>query len=83
MDGMTDASAKCELRSYIPCFQTKENSAAEIHQKMNQMYRENFLSDVSVRGCCRKFRDGETKVWDEGGYKSKSVATEDVVQRVY
>ncbi|GBM27431.1 hypothetical protein AVEN_59892-1 [Araneus ventricosus] len=66
----TDAPAKCELRSVIRFLQAGLNGTAEIPRKMSRVYGENFMSDGVVREWCRKFKG------------CKSVATEDLVQRV-
>ncbi|XP_035228515.1 uncharacterized protein LOC118200664 [Stegodyphus dumicola] len=77
-----DSSTKCELRAVIRFLQAEGNSAAEIHRKMSRVYVNSFMSDGVVREWCRKFKDGRTDVHDEGGQGRKSVATDDVVQRV-
>ena len=41
-----------------------------------------MVSDGSVREWCRKFKEGRIDVQDEGGQGRKSVATDDVVERV-
>ncbi|GBN89599.1 hypothetical protein AVEN_199393-1 [Araneus ventricosus] len=49
---------------------------------MSRVYGENIMSDDGVREWCRKFKDGRTDVHDGKGEGCKSVATEDLVQRV-
>ena len=82
MAATIDSPAKCELRSVIRFLQVEGNSAAEIHRRMSRVYGETFMSDGVVREWCRKFKGGRTDVHDEGWQRRKSVATEDIVQRV-
>lgn len=82
MAALIDSPAKCELRSVIRFLQAEGNSAAEIHRRMSRVYGESFISDGVVREWCRKFKDGRTDVHDEGGQGRKSVATDNLVQRV-
>ncbi|XP_035204431.1 uncharacterized protein LOC118179366 [Stegodyphus dumicola] len=77
-----DSPARCELRAVIRFLQAEENSAAEIPRRMSRVYGNSFMSDGVVREWCRKFKDGRTDVHDEGGQGRKSVATDDIVQRV-
>ena len=42
-----------------------------------------MMSDGSVREWCRKFKEGRIDDHDEGGQGRKSVATDDVVERVH
>ena len=49
---------------------------------MSKVYGENFMSDGSVRECCRKFKDGRTDVHDEGRHGRKSVAIVGLVEHV-
>ncbi|KFM74683.1 hypothetical protein X975_23290, partial [Stegodyphus mimosarum] len=77
-----DSPAKCELRAVIRFLQAEGNSAAEIHRRMSRVYGDSFMSDCVVREWCRKFKDGRTDVHDEGSQRCKSVATDDIVQRV-
>lgn len=77
-----DSPAKCELRAVIRFLQAEGNSAVEIHRRMSRVYGDSFMSDGVVREWCRKFKDGRTDVHDEGGQGRKSVATDDIVQRV-
>lgn len=48
---------------------------------MARVYSENFMSDDEVREWCRKFKDGRVDD-DEVGKGWKSVAEEDLVERV-
>ena len=75
MAATIDAPAKCELQSVIHFLQAEGHSAAEIHRRMSKVHGENFMSDGSVREWCRKFKEGQTDVHDEGGHGRKSVAT--------
>ncbi|XP_035230246.1 uncharacterized protein LOC118202197 [Stegodyphus dumicola] len=77
-----DYPAKCELRAVIRFLQAEGNSAEEIYRRMSRMYGNSFMSDGVVREWCRKFKDGRTDVHDERGQGRKSVATDDIVQRV-
>ena len=40
------------------------------------------MSDGCVREWCRKFKEGRTDIHDEGGQGRKSVATEEIVEKV-
>ncbi|GBM16747.1 hypothetical protein AVEN_9346-1 [Araneus ventricosus] len=82
MSGIIDAPAKCELRCVIRFLQAEGNKAAEIHRRINRVYGENFMSEGVLREWCRKFKDEQTTVHDEGRQGRKSVTTEDLVQRV-
>lgn len=77
-----DSPAKCELRSVIRFLQAEGNNAAEIYRRMFRVYGENCVSDGVVHEWCRKFKDGRADVHDEGGQGRKTVATEEIVQRV-
>ncbi|XP_035213014.1 uncharacterized protein LOC118186946 [Stegodyphus dumicola] len=77
-----DSPAKCELRAVICFLQAEGNSAARIHRRMSRVYGNSCMSDGVVREWCRKFKDGRTDVHDEGGQGRKSVAADDIVQRV-
>jgi len=72
----------CKLRNVIRFLQAEGNSAAKIHRRMIRVYGEKFMTDGVGREWCQKFKDSRTDVHDEGGQGSKSVATEDLVQRV-
>ncbi|GBM07537.1 hypothetical protein AVEN_100733-1 [Araneus ventricosus] len=78
----TDAPAKWELRSFIRFLQVEGNITAEICRRMSRVYCERFMSDDIVREWCRKFKAGRTDVIDEEGHGRKSVATDDIAQRV-
>ncbi|XP_035228430.1 histone-lysine N-methyltransferase SETMAR-like [Stegodyphus dumicola] len=77
-----DSPAKCKLRAVIRFLQAEGNSAAEIHRRMSRVYRSSFMSNGVVCEWCRKFKDVQTNVHDEGGQGRKSVATDDIVQQV-
>jgi len=75
--------AKYELGGAVIRFLLAEGySAAEIHRWMSNVYGNNFMSDSCVRKWCRKFKVGYTDFHDEGGQGRKSVATEDIVEKV-
>jgi len=82
MAATINSPAKCELRSVIRFLQAEGNSAAEIHRRMCQVYGEGLMSDGVVREWCRKFKEGRKDVHDEGGQGRKSIATDDLVNRV-
>ncbi|GBN85462.1 hypothetical protein AVEN_62569-1 [Araneus ventricosus] len=82
MAGRIDSSVQCEFRSDIRFLQAEGNSAAEINPRMSRFYGGNFMSDNVVREWCRKFKDLGTDVHDEGGQRLKTVACEDLVQRL-
>jgi transposase len=66
----------------IHFLQAEGHSAAEIHRRMSAVYGPNFMSDTYVREWCRKFHDGRTDMYDEGGQGRPSVVTDDLVQHV-
>ncbi|GBN44531.1 hypothetical protein AVEN_273600-1 [Araneus ventricosus] len=78
------APAKCDLRRFtrIRFYQADGNSAAEIHRRMSRVYGKIFMSDCAVREWCRKFKHCRTDTHDEEGQGRKSVAKEDLIQRV-
>ena len=72
----------CEIQSVIRFLQAEGYSAAEIHQRLCNVYGDNVLSDGSIREWCQKFKEGRVDVHVEGGQGRKSMATDDVVERV-
>jgi len=78
-----DSPAKCESRNVIRFLQAEGgNSEAEIHRTVSRVYGEKFMTNGVVREWFRKFKSDRTDVHDEGGQGRKSVATDDLVQRV-
>ena len=77
-----EIASKCDIRSVIRFLQAEGHSTVEIHRRLCNVYEENVMSDGSVREWCQKFKEGRIDVPDEGGLGRKSVATDDVVERV-
>lgn len=79
-----DSTAKREFRSFICFLQTeRNNSAAEIHQRIMQVNGENSVSDEVVHEWCQNFKEVELmSTMNEGGQGGKSVTTENIVRRV-
>lgn len=75
------ASAKFEFQSVIRFLKTEENSASEIHLRMNSVWMndENLMIDSSVWEWCRKFKEVKTDVYDEEGQRHKSVASANLI----
>ena len=67
MDTIIAAHASREVRAVIRFLHAEGQGAAKIHRRSCGVYGENIMSDISVREWCRKFRDGRTDLYDEGG----------------
>ncbi|GBL95404.1 hypothetical protein AVEN_154806-1 [Araneus ventricosus] len=80
--GIIDSPTICKLLSLIRSLQAQGNRAAEIHRRMSHVCGVNFLSDGVVLKWCREFQNSRTYVHDEDGQERKSVACEDLAQRV-
>ena len=82
MDTLIAAPASCEARAVIRFIHTEGQSAAEIHRRLCRAYVDNVMSDRRVREWCKKFRDGQTDLHDEGGQERHSIVTDELVQKV-
>jgi hypothetical protein len=82
MDTIIAAPASCTVRAVIRFLHAEEQSAVEIHRRLCRVYSDNVMSDICVRECCRKFRDGRTDVHDEYGQERHSIVTDVLVQNV-
>jgi hypothetical protein len=65
-----ETPGKCKIHAVIHFLQAEVHSAAEINCRMSAVYGPNFMSDKCVREWCKKFPDGRTDVYDEGGSRT-------------
>jgi hypothetical protein len=52
-----DYHATCEIRAVIRFLHAKNMSATEIHRELHAVYRQNIMSEGTVRQWCRMFKD--------------------------
>ncbi|CAL1269185.1 unnamed protein product [Larinioides sclopetarius] len=60
-----DSPAKCELGRIIRFLNP------EIQRRMSRVYGDSSISDDFIHEWCRKFKDGRTNVYDEGGQRTQ------------
>jgi hypothetical protein len=58
-----DNPASCEIHAVICFLHAKNMNAAEVHCELcPAVYRQNGMSEGTVRQCCRMFKDGQINV---------------------
>jgi hypothetical protein len=74
--------ASCKIYAFTHLLHALNMSAMEIHHELCMVYGQNVVSGRIVRKWCRKFKDDQTKVYDDEQSGWPSVMSDDFVQSV-